>query len=195
VQEKGRKYVQRSGTLLFGPITREDFPAIYSRTEKFPGGESLEDMAKRVDDVIDEVLLPYVWQEFEGAGPMTVAIVSHGLFIAELVARLVKRRRDIVLDGALQVEARNLRGLRNTAFTKVQVTFKKADSDGSSISPSLAVKVLGINQYAHLADLHRQGGGIGSMVHDPRQKNIQTFFPSNKRVGHSKDSKLARKHH
>ena len=99
------------------------FPAIYTRTEKFPGGESLEDMAKRADNVIDEVLFPYVWQEFKGAAPMTVAIVSHGLFIAELVARLVKRG-DVDLDNTLQVEARNLRGLKNTAFTKVQVTFK-----------------------------------------------------------------------
>lgn len=99
------------------------FPAIHTRTEKFPGGESLEDMAKRADNVIDEVLFPYVWQEFKGAAPMTVAIVSHGLFIAELVARLVKRG-DVDLDNTLQVEARNLRGLKNTAFTKVQVTFK-----------------------------------------------------------------------
>ena len=99
---------------------RGKFPAIYSRTGKFPGGESLEDMAKRVDDVIDVVLLPYLWQEFKGSAPMTVAIVSHGLFLAELVTRLVKRG-DIDLDGT---EARNLRGLKNTAFTNVQVTFK-----------------------------------------------------------------------
>ena len=99
---------------------RGKFPAIYSRTGKFPGGESLEDVAKRADKVIDEVLLPYAWQEFEGGAPMTVAIVSHGLFLAELVTRLVKRG-DIDLDGT---EARNLRGLKNTAFTNVQVTFK-----------------------------------------------------------------------
>jgi len=122
---------------------------------------------------------------------MTVAIVSHGLFIAELVARLLKRgNKD--LDGT---EARNLRGLKNAAFTKVQVSFKKADSStGSRISPSLVVKPLAINQYSHLADLHRQGGGIGSMVHDPRQRDIQTFF--NKQVGrHTKDSKSDRKLH
>jgi broad specificity phosphatase PhoE len=99
---------------------RGKFPIIQSRTEKFPGGESLEDVAKRADNVIDEILLPYVWQEFEGGAPMTVAIVSHGLFIAELVTRLLKRgNKD--LDGT---EARNLRGLKNTAFTKVQVIFK-----------------------------------------------------------------------
>ena len=105
---------------LSNHYARNKFPVIYTRTEKFPGGESLEDMAKRVDIVIDEVLLPYVWQEFEGAAPMTIAIVSHGLFIAELVARLVKRG-NIDLDST---EARSLRGLKNTAFNKVQVTFK-----------------------------------------------------------------------
>ena len=119
---EGKKVCEKEQDLtLRAHYARGKFPAIYSRMEKFPGGESLDDMAKRVDNVIEELLLPYVWQEFEGAGPMTVAIVSHGLFIAELVARLVKRN-DIVLNGTLQAEARNLRGLKNTAFTKVQVT-------------------------------------------------------------------------
>ena len=78
-------------------------------------------MAERADGAIDDILLPYVWQEAEGGTPLIVAIVSHGLFIAELVACLVKR------DGAYQdgaCDARNLRGLKNTACTKVQVTFK-----------------------------------------------------------------------
>src|SRR5271168_2473554 len=45
---------------------------------------------------------------------------SYCLFIAELVARLMKR------DGTSQdgtFNPRNLRGLKNTAWTKVQVTF------------------------------------------------------------------------
>ena len=118
---EGKKICARDRDLpLSAHYARGKFPAIHSRTEKFPGGESLEDIAKRVDGVIDEVLLPYVWQEFEGGAPMTVAIVSHGLFIAELVACLVKRG-NIDLDSS---EARNLRGLKNTAFTKVQVTFE-----------------------------------------------------------------------
>jgi len=188
---EGKKICAKEQDLsLSAHYARGKFPAIYSRTGKFPGGESLEDMAIRVDGVIDEVLFPYVWQEFEGGAPMMVAIVSHGLFIAELVARLVKRGNKN-LDG---VEARNLRGLKNTAFTKVQVTFKKVDSstNGSRVSPSLVVKILAINQCSHLANIPRQGGGIGSMVHDPRQRDIQSFF--NKQVGrHTKDSKSDRK--
>lgn len=120
---EGRKICAKDRDLtLSAHYARGKFPAIYTRTEKFPGGESLEDVAKRVDEVIDEVLFPYVWQEFEGAAPMTVAIVSHGLFIAELVPRLVKRGDILVdLDG---IEGRNFRRMKNTAFTKVQVTFK-----------------------------------------------------------------------
>lgn len=102
-------------------FARGKFPAIYTRTEKFPGGESLDDMTERVDTTIDNILLPYISQEAEGDAPMTVAIVSHGLFIAELVARLMKR------DGTYQdgtFNAQNLRGLKNTSWTKVQVTLK-----------------------------------------------------------------------
>ena len=118
---EGRKICAKEQDLsLAAHYARGKFPLIHSRTEKFPGGESLEDVAKRADKVIDEVLLPYAWQEFEGGAPMTVAIVSHGLFIAELVARLLKRG-NINLDAT---GAGNLRGLKNTAFTKVQVTFK-----------------------------------------------------------------------
>lgn len=100
---------------------RGKFPAIYTRTEKFPGGECLNDVAERADGAIDDILLPYVWQEAEGGTPLTVAIVSHGLFIAELVACLVKRGCGYQ-DGAC--DARTLRGLKNTAWTKVQVNFK-----------------------------------------------------------------------
>ena len=118
---EGKKICGKDRDLtLSAHYARGKFPAIFTRTERFPGGESLDDMAKRVEEVIDKVLFPYVWQEFRGAAPMTVAIVSHGLFIAELIARLVKRG-DIDQDGT---DARNLRGLKNTAFTKVQVTFK-----------------------------------------------------------------------
>ena len=97
------------------------FPVIYTRTERFPGGESLDEVAERADSTIDEVLLPYVQKEAEGAAPTTIAIVSHGLFIAELVARLVKRN-SAYQDGLFRVDARLLRGLKNTAYTKVQVT-------------------------------------------------------------------------
>jgi len=86
------------------------------------------------------------------------------------------------------VDARNLRGMKNTAYTKVQVAVKRADNltDGSSgISPSLALKIMAINQYSHLASLHRQRGGIGRMAHDPNQTDIRTFF---KQVGNTKDS-------
>lgn len=118
---EGKKICLKEQDLsLSAHYARGKFPAVHSRTEKFPGGESLEDVAKRADKVIDEVLLPYVWQEFEGGAPMTVAIVSHGLFIAELVVRLLKRG-NMNLD---TTGARNLRGLKNTSVTRVQVTFK-----------------------------------------------------------------------
>ena len=169
---EGKKICQKERNLtLSHHYAKGKFPAIYTRTEKFPGGESLDDMTKRVDCTIDDILLPYVRQEAEGSTPMTVAIVSHGIFIAELISRLVKR------DGAYQdatLNARSLRGLKNTAWTKVQVTFKvcchllcsltmvdqlirqKADSlthQDNIQSPSLVVKVMAVNQCSHLANL------------------------------------------
>lgn len=119
---EGKKICAKDKNLTLSlHYARGKFPAIYTRTEKFPGGESLNDMAERIKCTIDDALLPYVWQEAEGGAPITVAVVSHGIFIAELITRLVKR------DSTYQdsdFNPRNLRGLKNTGWTKIQVTFK-----------------------------------------------------------------------
>jgi len=93
------------------------YPVLRNRSEKFPGGESLCDLAERAEEVIDHILGPYIWDETHDKAH--IVIVSHGTFLAELIAALVKRHNTQPM---LRVQPRDFRGMRNTAWTKVRVT-------------------------------------------------------------------------
>lgn len=95
------------------------FPVLYGRTEKFPGGESADDLACRAEQAIQEMVLPYVRQATEqGADGVHVAVVSHGLCINEILATLLKK------DASGDKASKNYRGLMNTAWARVTVEVK-----------------------------------------------------------------------
>ncbi|KAJ8523187.1 hypothetical protein ONZ45_g321 [Pleurotus djamor] len=134
------------GLSLEEHIARGLYPVIHSRTEKFPEGESWEDLAGRAKQVIEEILLPYVWharsREEEEAH---VAISSHGIFINEAVALLLR------MDGSgRQHPAERYRGLLNTAWA--QVVVKRLDGS-SPENPRLDIQVTRFNEHEHLNDV------------------------------------------
>lgn len=88
--------------------------------ERFPGGESLDDLAERANSALDQILLPYVWNELNDGAQ--IAVVSHGLFLAELITTLVKRGSTRSMSSGKTASPRDFRGMQNTAWTKVQVT-------------------------------------------------------------------------
>ncbi|KAJ3574718.1 hypothetical protein NP233_g1574 [Leucocoprinus birnbaumii] len=154
------------------------YPTPRNRLDRFPGGESLEDLAERAAQVIDHILFPYVWEQaHDGAH---IAVVSHGLFLAELISGLVKRNGSQVVQGT-SFQPRDFRGMRNTAWTKVQVTvepsaLKQNSSKEERKLMQVVVQVMNINNCDHLISLKRQRGGIGSSAFDSRQKDIRAFF-------------------
>ena len=110
------------GRRIPGLATNEHYkrgicPALRNRLEKFPGGESLNDLAERAEEVIDHILGPHIWDETYDKAH--IVIVSHGIFLAELIAAWVKRQNT---QRTLKVRPRDFRGMRNTAWTKVRVT-------------------------------------------------------------------------
>lgn len=94
------------------------------RTAKFPDGESLTDVEKRAEEVLEEILLPYVWRERTneegGEGEMHVAVVSHGIFLRELISAIMRRGVSTGSDYNF-VQQEGYRGMRNTAWTRVTV--------------------------------------------------------------------------
>ncbi|EKM79474.1 hypothetical protein AGABI1DRAFT_120868 [Agaricus bisporus var. burnettii JB137-S8] len=147
------------------------YPALHGRSERFPGGESLDDLAERAERVIDEILTPYIIREDHEE--TYVAVASHGTFLSELIAALV--RRDASLKAAVQ--ARDFRGMRNTGWSNVVVKRDVSQaSDTNAVTVRFHVEVVQINNWDHLLSLKRQRGGIGSSAYDPKQKDIRGFF-------------------
>ncbi|KAK0221610.1 phosphoglycerate mutase-like protein, partial [Armillaria fumosa] len=153
------------------------YPSPSNRDESFPEGESRSDLRRRAEQAVDEILLPYVWQSArEGNTRVRVALISHGLFIKELIAALVAR------DAQGETTDLYYKGLRNTAWARMTVEVQVIIQGQSPIKtglddyPLLKVRLTDFDRKDHLKNVVRQQGGIGSSAHDPHQKDIRSFF-------------------
>ncbi|TDL23226.1 phosphoglycerate mutase-like protein [Rickenella mellea] len=176
---EGQKWSSRfdSNMTLEEHIKRGIYPVLPGRVQKFPDGESLNDVQARTEQAIDEIVMPYVR---EGAKPgcqgAHIAIVSHGLAISELIAALMRKdATERVRDGG------TYRGLYNTAWTRVQINIPPLMTGGAvdasaSELPPLQIRVTHVNVKTHLDNVKRQPGGLGRTAYDPKQKDIRAFF-------------------
>jgi broad specificity phosphatase PhoE len=92
-----------------------------NRYDKFPEGESLDDLARRAEEATTDIIMPYVRKaarEGRQDDDVKVAIVSHGLCISEIVAALVR------MDTEHRGRGVDYRGLANTAWTRVTIDIK-----------------------------------------------------------------------
>lgn len=91
------------------------YPVPHGNDEKFPDGESINDLAQRAKEAITTLVLPHVWQTAkEGKTGVHVAVVGHGLCISQMISQLLKMNPK-------QDEERDYRGLLNTAWTRVVI--------------------------------------------------------------------------
>lgn len=149
------------------------YPALPSRKEKFPEGESLDQVQDRARQVWADLLLQYVQQAAsdERHGQVHVAVVSHGVFIKEALRALVK------YDDTIDITVCDSQWLRNTGWARVVVGIKGDEPISSQDSlPPLRAQLTHFNQCDHLTCVKRQRGGIGRESHDPLQKDIRRFF-------------------
>ncbi|GLB38344.1 putative phosphoglycerate mutase-like protein [Lyophyllum shimeji] len=168
---EGQPYHVRKepGLSLAEHIAKGKYPATHKRSQRFPDGESLDDVARRADQVVRDILLPYVSKAVEeGTHGIHVVVVSHGIFIGELIASLLRL-------GGGKTET-SYRGLRNTGRVLVTVTAKRDTEERSADTDFLRVRIVQYNACGHLDGLVRQKGGIGSAAYDPNQKDIRSFF-------------------
>lgn len=120
---------QDPGLTLDEHFARGLYPILHERAQKFPGGESLDDLAQRAEQAVAELLMRHVWATArEGKHGVHVAVVSHGLCISELVRALVR------LDASGADPGDRYKGLRNTAWTRIAVDVKVSPSKGICIS-------------------------------------------------------------
>ena len=81
--------------------------------ERFPGGESDEDLAARAARAVDEVIIPHVRSAVREGHAEHIALVSHGLFIGALIAALLKK------DSSGVSSTREYTGMQNTAWARM----------------------------------------------------------------------------
>lgn len=167
---------QKPGLSLEEHFAQKIYPILHERWQKFPGGESLEDVVVRAEQAINEFVMPHVWKAArEGRKNVHIAIVSHGICISELIPVLVLK------DESGQHPGHKYRGLRNTAWTRVTVDVKNSKEGvpmefSNDDLPPLKVAVTEFDRGEHLDKVKRQKGGIGSAAYDPKQKDIRAFF-------------------
>ena len=109
----------KEGLSLEDHFAQGIYPVLYERWQKFPEGESLEEVVQRAEKAIDDFVMPHVWAAAKaGKKGVHIALVSHGICISELIPVLVMKDESRIHPG------HRWRGLLNTAWTRVTVNVK-----------------------------------------------------------------------
>jgi broad specificity phosphatase PhoE len=99
-------------------VALDNYPNLRGPDEKFPGGESLNDLVERAKKAITQLVLPYIWKAAkEGSTDTHVAIVSHGHCLGAMISELLKM-------GGRHATAKHYSGLFNTAWTRVVINIE-----------------------------------------------------------------------
>ena len=107
---------QTAGLSLEEHFAKGIWPVLHGRSQKFPGGESLDDLGARATKAIHELVMPHIWQTArEGKAGVNIALASHGLCISELIPAL------LVKDESGHHPGDKYKGLYNTAWTRLTV--------------------------------------------------------------------------
>ncbi|KAG8768034.1 hypothetical protein FRC16_007179 [Serendipita sp. 398] len=161
----------------------EIYYSIYTRHEKFPEGESLDDLAERADKALDETVWPHVQQALASGEhrDIHIVVVSHGLTISELVAALLRR------SPILPSSVKSYRGLHNTGWTQLAIDIDHPAPPHETEWEVSNIRVVSVNNSPHLVSVKRQGSGIGSAAYDEKQKTLREFFGGGGATSTTKD--------
>ncbi|KAG1906677.1 uncharacterized protein F5891DRAFT_907178, partial [Suillus fuscotomentosus] len=103
------------GKTLEAHFTEGKYPLLYESEKRvaFPGGESAEDLTRRGESAVKDVVLPHVVNVARSERDEHIVLVSHGLCMAQLVGAIVrlgggtwKRKGPTVNTGWVRVEVR-----------------------------------------------------------------------------------------
>lgn len=169
----------------------------------FKDVESIDSMTRRMNSFVADHLLQLLYGEDLKVQP-TVAVVAHGIILSHLwrcVLNLfppgsvtLNPNLSVGIEGT-RVVLEHLGGWSNTGYLELDILPGPVDpvaANGSansvprvpqSLLKSLSLQPLPfkmsvetVNGKEHLKNLKRTGGGIGSSVHDERQRKIDSYF-------------------
>ncbi|ATY60073.1 alpha-ribazole-5 -phosphate phosphatase [Cordyceps militaris] len=161
----------------FGALEGVPFRAAGLRVDDV--AESEASMRARAARFLDEMLLPLVRRRGARADDVYV-VVAHGLLLPRIYADLMDRVPwgRLTLDPAAAAAGRApplQPWWSNTAYLECLLV-----PDLATGGRGLRMHVLAVNCTAHLRDLKRTRGGIGSAAHDEKQRSIESYFGGRK---------------
>ncbi|KAG7448891.1 phosphoglycerate mutase [Guyanagaster necrorhizus] len=142
------------------------FPAFFDRSGRFPGGESIDELAGRAHGAVKECIFAHLTEE-DG---FHIALASHGLCIGELVHALLSYDPE-------SNREESYTGLMNTAWTRAVISLDPSyqghvDSDNP---PPLRVKVTHIAKEDHLKNIDEITDVDGNFENE-RKTEALAFF-------------------
>jgi broad specificity phosphatase PhoE len=163
----------------------------------FKPKETSEAMVKRADVFLDDYILPQLVIDEEQEG--VVAVVSHGLILAVLWKSLLARLGPDTVSLGTEINGKTasrpleyMPGWSNTGYVELEMrrtpapdavsspvvegSLESANDRESTKLLDLKMIVRSVNSKAHLSNLKRTRGGVGSSTYDVRQKNLEGYF-------------------
>ena len=165
----------------------------------FKGIESKESVTRRMNSFLDDYLIPLI-KGYKPGDKLTVAIVSHGLVLAQLwrcflkllPPNTVQLAADVLIKGRAGASLEHLGAWSNTGYLELladhsEVRNQKEEQIPLASVPSTTgqgagmflpltkLRILTVDGKEHLAGLKRTRG-VGSSQHDENQKTIESFF-------------------
>ncbi|KAG1885204.1 phosphoglycerate mutase [Suillus subluteus] len=154
--EEHQPCIREPGKTLEAHFAEDIYPILYESEKHvaFPGGESMEDLTRRAERAVREVVLPHVVNVARSGRDEHIALVSHGLCISQVVSAIVrlgggtwKRKGPMVNTAWVRVEVRIQGG----------VSVEVADDE----VPPVEVTVTEEGRADHLEDLLDGGPLLG----------------------------------
>ncbi|KAK7464402.1 hypothetical protein VKT23_006566 [Stygiomarasmius scandens] len=111
------------------------YPHIHNRTDRFPGGESKDDVARRAERVIQDLIIPMITKDTTDTH---IAIVSHGVFLKELFYELHRQSGELV----------QYKCLDTTGWTRMKINILKLQGREDVRLP-IILEVMHVNKREH----------------------------------------------
>ena len=152
-----------------------------SRREYPEDAESAESMRTRVDEFLEDHILPLVKSSTD-----CVVVVAHGIILGVLFRRLCERLAPSAMTVSPEAQRSSspfskgstpvLPPWSNTGYLEAVLS-----PPGSLTWPALRLHIVRVNCVDHLQGLRKTRGGIGSARFDEKQRTMDSFFAPKKR--------------
>ncbi|KAH9973236.1 histidine phosphatase superfamily [Lactifluus volemus] len=126
------------------------YPELNREDEKYPGGESLVDLAERSKKALTQLVLPHIWKAAkEGSTDTHLAVVGHGRCLYEIIYELLQMSSNQAVKWKFDY-VQKYDHLQNAAWTRVVINIKESRSIDVDQYPPMVMDVTDVNRHFKL---------------------------------------------